>query len=328
MRPHLHRRLLCGFVAVLLVVPAAAVACVESLDQRPPTAERPDAYVESQTYDGARAADPSPACTVHVSGTGAPAARAGDTVCFTGDLPSRLTIREGGTAEAPITYSGGATTTVPGITVEADHVVVEGFIARDADDTGIWVSGNGITVRDNEISAISLTDDDVDAIRFFGDDITIARNRAHDVWANPDPDRHPHVDCMQTFAHAEPASSNVRIEGNRCEGLTSQCVMAEGPNDFEDGASGVGESKDWVIAGNFFECHAEAQTVQLQDIHNVTFSQNTFAGTGNKAIALGADATGATVTDDNVLGPGYGTLVDFDHESARTGYTGPSPGSG
>ena len=52
-------------------------------------------------------------------------------------------------------------------------------------------------------------------------------------------------------------------------------------------------------------------------------SPATFAGTGRKAIALGLDATGATVADDNTLGPVYGRLVDFDHDSARTGYTGP-----
>jgi hypothetical protein len=128
---------------------------------------------------------------------------------------------------------------------------------------------------------------------------------------------------VQTFAHSEPASSHVLIDANKCEGLTSQCVMAEGPNDFEDGASGVGRSADWLITGNHFECHAQAQTVQLQDIHNVTFSKNTFAGTIHKAIALGLDATDVTVAEDNILGAGYGRLAGFDDESARTGYTGP-----
>ena len=101
--------------------------------------------------------------------------------------------------------------------------------------------------------------------------------------------------------------------------------MAEGPGDAEDGASGIGRSSDWLITGNYFECHAKAQTIQLQDIHGVTFTKNTCAGTGTgrNAIALGLDATGATVADDNTLGPGYGRLVDFDHDSARTGYTGP-----
>jgi hypothetical protein len=252
-----------------------------------------------------------------------PAAQPGDTVCFTGELSGRLELDRGGTADAPVIYSGHNTATVPGITVRADNVVIEGFIATHADSTGIWASGNNIILRDNDISAINLAGDDVDAIRFFGDHITIAHNWAHDVWANPDAGGHPHVDCMQTFAHSEPASAHVLIEANKCEGRDlHQCLMAEGPGDAEDGASGIGRSADWLITGNYFECHAQAQTIQLQDIHDVTFTKNTFAGTGRKAIALGLDATGATV-DDNILGQGYGQLVGFDDDSARTGYTGP-----
>ena len=82
-----------------------------------------------------------------------------------------------------------------------------------------------------------------------------------------------------------------------------------------------------LVTGNYFACHAPAQTVALQDIHNVTFTRNTFAGTGNKAIALQRDATGATVTDDNIMGPGYEQLVGIDHETGRTGYNGPEPQS-
>jgi hypothetical protein len=91
---------------------------------------------------------------------------------------------------------------------------------------------------------------------------------------NPDAGGHPHVDCIQTFAHSEPASSHVLIDANNCEGLTSQCVMAEGPGDAEDGASGIGRSTDWLITGNYFECHAQAQTIQLQDIHDVTHQEH------------------------------------------------------
>ena len=211
-------------------------------------------------------------------------------------------------------------------TPQADNIVVEGFIATRADSSGIWASGNNITLRDNEVSAVNRAGDDVDAIRFFGDHITVSHNWAHDVWANPDAGGRPHVDCMQTFAHSEPASSHVLIDANKCEGRDlHQCLMAEGPGDAEDGASGIGRSADWLVTGNYFECHATAQTVQLQDIHDVTFTRNNFTGTGRKAIALGLDATGATVADDNILGPGYDRLVDFDHDSARTGYTGPHP---
>jgi hypothetical protein len=99
--------------------------------------------------------------------------------------------------------------------------------------------------------------------------------------------------------------------------------MAEGPRDVEDGASGVGRNANWRVRNNFFDCHAEAQTVALQDIHDVTFSGNDFAGTGSKAIALQKDATGARVTADNVKGPGYRKLVGIDDDSARQGYRGP-----
>jgi hypothetical protein len=265
------------------------------------------------------------ACTVRVTGSQAPAVKPGDTVCFTGSLSGRLEIKQGGTPEAPIIYSGMGTATVPGITARGDNIVLEGFVSSGAQDNGFYVSGKNITIRDNDISRVSITDDDVDAIRFFGDDITIAHNTAHDIWANPQAGGDPHTDCMQTYAHSEPASSNIRIEGNHCASPQfRQCLMAEGPNDFEDGASGVGRSANWLVTKNYFECHAPAQSIALQDIHNVTFSANVFAGTGNKAIALQKDATGATVTPDNVKGPGYRRLVGIDDASANLNYNGPT----
>jgi hypothetical protein len=264
-------------------------------------------------------------CTVKVNGGQVPAVKPGDTVCFGGALSGRLDIRQGGTATAPITYSGMGTATVPGITARGDNIVLEGFVSKGANDNGFYVSGNNITVTDNDISQVSITNDDVDAIRFFGNGITIAHNDAHDIWANPQAGGAPHTDCMQTYAHSEPASSNIRIEANRCASPQfHQCIMAEGPHDFADGASGIGNSTNWLVANNYFECHAAAQTVALQDIHNVTFSANDFAGSGAKAIALQKDATGATVTPDNIKGPGYGELVGIDDATARQGFKGPT----
>lgn len=278
-------------------------------------------------------ADPSTAglrpvtstCTVQAEGRDVPEVKPGDTVCFSGTIPGRLQIREGGTPDAPITYSGQGTATVPGITARADNIVLEGFVSKGAQDHGFYVVGNNITVRSNDISQVKIADDDVDAIRFFGDDITIEHNYAHDIWANPQKNRKPHTDCMQTYAHSEPASSNVTIQGNRCTSPQfRQCIMAEGPRDFEDGASGVGRSANWLVKGNYFECHAPAQTVALQDIHDVTFTKNDFQGTGSKAIALQKDATGVTIAPDNTKGSGYKRLVELDHKSARQGYRGPA----
>jgi hypothetical protein len=232
-------------------------------------------------------------CTLRVAGGQLPAVKPGDTVCVTGTLSRRLTITQGGTAAEPVTYSGMGTATVPGITARGTNIILEGFVSRGAQDNGFYASGTNITIRDNDISQVSITDDDVDAIRFFGDHITIVHNTAHDIWANPQEDRHPHTDCMQTYARAEPASSNVTIDANTCSSPQfHQCLMAEGPRDLEDGASGVGTSANWLVTRNVFDCHAEAQTVALQDIHNVTFSANDFAGTGDKAIALQKDAPG------------------------------------
>jgi hypothetical protein len=269
-------------------------------------------------------------CTVQANGESVPNVKPGDTVCFTGSLSQRLEIKGGGSDTAPVTYSGMGTATVPGITARGSNIVLEGFVSKGARDNGIYVSGNNITIRDNDVSQVSIGDDDVDAIRFFGNGITIAHNDAHDIWANEGAGGAPHTDCMQTYTGSEPASSDVRIEGNKCASPQfHQCLMAEGPNDNDgDGkGSGVGRSANWLITNNHFECHAAAQTIALQDIHDVTFSANDFAGTGSKAIALQKDATGATVTPDNVKGPGYRELVGIDDSSALQGYRGPSAGS-
>ena len=297
---------------------------------------------ESTTAGGAAAASTAPAatdtaapgrrpvtskCTVQASGGQVPTVKAGDTVCFTGTLPNRLEIRGGGTSAAPVVYSGMGTATVPGITARGDNIILEGFVSKGASDNGIYVSGNNITVQDNDISSVNIGSDDVDAMRFFGNNITIQHNYSHDIWANETKGGAPHTDCMQTYtSDSESASSNIKILDNKCASAQfHQCLMAEGPHD-DDGdgqGNGVGQSANWTIAGNYFECHAPAQTVALQDIQNVTFSDNNFAGSGSKAIALQKRASGATVTGDNVKGPGYRELVGIDDASARQGFKGP-----
>jgi hypothetical protein len=266
-------------------------------------------------------------CTVQATGGQVPAVKAGDTVCFTGALSSRLELRGGGTPSAPVVYSGMDAATVPGITARGDNIILEGFVSKGADDNGIYVSGNNITVQDNDISSVSIGSDDVDAMRFFGNNITIQHNYSHDIWANESKGGAPHTDCMQTYtSDSESASSNIKILNNKCASPQfHQCLMAEGPHD-DDGdgqGNGVGQSANWTIAGNYFECHAPAQTIALQDIQNVTFSNNNFAGSGNKAIALQKRASGATVTNDNIKGPGYKQLVGIDDNSARQGFKGP-----
>jgi hypothetical protein len=160
--------------------------------------------------------------------------------------------------------------------------------------------------------------DDVDGIRFFGDKFKVLRNRVYDLEANDVKDSH--VDCMQTFATSRAGSEDVTIQGNRCEGIWAQCLMAEGPND--EGGSGEGVSRTWLFASNYCDAYAAAQSVALEDIQNVTIMNNHMVGVATKAFALGKGSTG-TVVRDNQIGPGYGREVGFDYPSAQEGYQGP-----
>jgi hypothetical protein len=249
----------------------------------------------------------------------------GDVICFTGDLDAPLKISKGGTATAPVVYSGNGSTRVPGITANADNVVIQGFVSDGADSAGIYASGRNVVIQDNTVTNVKHTDDDLDAIRFFGDGSKVLHNFVHDVEGSSDIGG-SHVDCMQTYATSRPGSSDVVIQGNRCEGIRAQCLMAEGPNaDTASGKGGGGEgvSRNWLFDGNYCDAHAEAQSVAIQDIQNVTITNNTMAGKATKAFALGQDSTGAVVRG-NTIGEGYGREVGFDDDSAREGYQGPA----
>jgi hypothetical protein len=241
----------------------------------------------------------------------------GDVVCFSENLDEKLEITKGGTEEAPVVYRGNGVE-VPGVEVTADNVIVDGFVSTGADSTGMTASGKNVTLQNNKITQVRYTGDDVDGIRFFGDGVKLLNNWVYELEANDIEDSH--VDCMQTFATSGPGSSNVVIQGNRCEGIRAQCLMAEGPDD--EGGSGEGESRNWLFDGNYCDAHADAQSVALEDIQNVTISNNEMAGTGNKAFALGKGSTGVVVRD-NRIGDGYGREVEFDDPSAEEGYQGP-----
>ena len=244
----------------------------------------------------------------------------GDVICFSGTLTEPLAILTGGTPENPVVYAGGGSTTVPGITIDADNVVVQGFVSSGADSTGIVANGRNVTVQDNTITQVRYTGDDVDGMRFFGDGTKLLRNRVYDLEANDVADSH--VDCMQTFATSGPGSSDVLIQGNRCENIRAQCLMAEGPNDTESGGSGQGVSRNWRFEGNYCDANAKAQSVALEDIQNVTISGNQMAGKATKAFALGKGSSGIVV-EGNEIGSGYGREVGFDDPSAAEGYQGP-----
>ncbi|OON77316.1 right-handed parallel beta-helix repeat-containing protein [Streptomyces tsukubensis] len=251
----------------------------------------------------AAVATPSPAAP---SGPSAPAVHK--------DTAARLVITKGGTAEHPAVHRGGGRT-VGGITVEADHVVVEGYRVDRPEAPGIEITGDDITVRDNTVS--HPHGGDGDGLRFFGDDLKIQRNTLKGM-----SNRYGHADCMQTFADDTPPSRRVLIEGNRCEDTDNMCLMAEGPNDGEGDGHGV--TSDFTVRNNHCATRKASQALMFEDVRNTTITGNTFPAGPHHAIGLAIGSTGAHV-DGNTVSPRITYEVGID-SSSRPGYEGPEPG--
>ena len=102
---------------------------------------------------------------------------------------------------------------------------------------GARLLGNNITFQDNTIKHTVYRGDDTDGLRFFGDSIKILHNTVSDVSDGSDCNEEgcgdgPHPDCMQTFYSDQyPTSSDVTIEGNRCEDIAAQCLIGGRPAD-------------------------------------------------------------------------------------------------
>ena len=82
-------------------------------------------------------------------------------------------------------------------------------------------------------------------------------------------------------------------------------------------ARAKGVSRNWLFEGNYCDSYADAQSVALEDIQNVTIRGNEMVGKATKAFALGKGSTGIIVQDND--GSDYGREVGFDDPSARSG---------
>ncbi|GAA0925759.1 right-handed parallel beta-helix repeat-containing protein [Pseudonocardia zijingensis] len=222
-------------------------------------------------------------------------------VCMTADSTTRIEVT------TPNLVVDGRGFSSVGITVNADHVTVQNFNFTNCASHCVWVKGTGNVVQDNRISQVYHDGDDIDGLRFFGDGTWILRNTFTNILKGPK--RDSHLDCMQTWAGSETgASSGVVIQGNHCDDADfRQCLMVEGPGSTDGGGGGAGVTANWVVAGNYFACHAN-QTIALRDVHNTVIQGNHFAGSGRKAIQQ-TDGTSGIRLVGNVLGPGYGRLT-------------------
>ncbi|WP_084216273.1 right-handed parallel beta-helix repeat-containing protein [Pseudonocardia spinosispora] len=249
-------------------------------------------------------------------------AAGGDRICVTADLAStRLTVTKGGPSPAqPVTVVGNGKTVVKGITVKASNVTVDGFQVVGASAPGIEISGKYITVQNNTVK--HPTGGDFDGLRFFGDNLKILHNTITDI--NPGGGG-AHADCMQTFTSGGgPPTSHLLVDGNRCDNIDNQCIMAEGPGDVGDGGGGPGKSEDWTITNNYCRFSA-GQALMFEAIQNAKIRDNEFVGKADKAIGLDINSTGAKVGGNKLVGVKADVGMS---ENSKQGYQGPDPQGG
>jgi hypothetical protein len=304
-----------GAALVLLVVVLGTGGCAEG-----PRAE-----------PGARSPQPLPVdCTARVSDSASlrralESAAPGDRVCVTGNLgAARLAVTRSGTPERPIEVLGDGRSTVAGITINADHVLVRGFTVVGAHAPGVWMRGTGITVENNTV--IHPTGDDFDGIRFFGTDLNILYNTVSDI--SPD-GSDAHADCMQSFATGPNShlpntgpSQHVLIDGNRCERIDNQCLIVEGPFSSAGDGSREGRTSDIRFTNNYCDAHA-SQAVWLDDVRNAVLEHNEIDAGVLKAFALANNSSGATISG-NDISPQITDEVSMD-QSSQFDYHGPTP---
>ncbi|WP_051580365.1 right-handed parallel beta-helix repeat-containing protein [Pseudonocardia acaciae] len=187
-----------------------------------------------------------------------------------------------------------------GITCNCTDGAVESNVVDGTDGTGIWVSGQRITVRGNAVSgSVRRKAADADGVRFFGSELRITQNSVHDISAAGYAENEaPHPDCFQTFTSDGPPSYDVLISDNRCERVDEQCLIATGRH----GNPGVpADTRAITFAGNRCDVGG-AQAVGLDGYPHVDVRDNTITGPNlYRGVYLSGGSTDGAVLDNVML---------------------------
>jgi parallel beta-helix repeat protein len=177
--------------------------------------------------------------------------------------------------------------------------VLESNIVQRADGTGIWVSGERITIRNNTISeSVARTQRDADGVRFFGNGHRLTQNTIKDIKASGYGGEGPHTDCFQTFNTADnPPTYDVVIADNACTNVDVQCLIAT--ND-ERGAGGAPRGQNAIVFQNNTCAVNGSQAVLLRNYPDVIVQGNRFSGPGDRAVMLTEGSTGCAVIGNTV----------------------------
>lgn len=148
-------------------------------------------------------------------------------------------------------------------------IVISHNTIRSADGAGILVAGERILVENNDVAgSVKKLASDADGIRFFGSQITIRGNYVHDISDRGYPDGdNPHTDCFQTFDNAKPSTTSVVIEGNVCDNVDHQCLIASASERHSSGP---------ILFRNNICRNNGSQGVYLLDFPNAEIVNNLF----------------------------------------------------
>jgi parallel beta-helix repeat protein len=252
-----------------------------------------------------------------------PRLRPGNTVCLSGDrlADAELAVTTSGTPEQPITILANGLTmeghglvarnnviynaTMDGLAcVSCVDTIIESNTIQRADGTGIWFSGERVTVRNNTVSeSILRTEGDADGIRFFGHGHRLTGNTIKDIKASgygDDPRGGPHTDCFQTFNTASnPPTYDVVIADNVCTNVDVQCLIATAN---ERGAQGTPAGQTAITFERNTCAVNGSQAVLLENFPRVIVRGNRFSGPGSRAVQLNRGSTDCAVIGNTVAG--------------------------
>ncbi|MGH3985624.1 MAG: right-handed parallel beta-helix repeat-containing protein [Pseudonocardiaceae bacterium] len=179
--------------------------------------------------------------------------------------------------------------------------ILESNAVQRADGTGIWFSGERVTVRDNTVSeSVARTQNDADGIRFFGAGHRLTGNTIKDIKASGYPDEGPHTDCFQTYDSADtPPTYDVVIANNVCRNVDVQCLIAT-IDDPRARRAPAGQTAI-VFEGNTCEVKG-SQAVLLRNFPDVVVRGNSFSGPGDRAVQLTGESTDVAVIGNTMTG--------------------------
>jgi hypothetical protein len=162
-----------------------------------------------------------------------------------------------------------------------------------------------VIIQNNDIKDLRPTGDgDLNAMTINGDDIKILYNTA--IYFVGQESSGSHTDFIQTW-NDDPgeSTSNLYVVGNWAEGVPAdngdmnhihQAVIGEGKDSTDGGGGGTGVSQNWFIADNYWTADCK-----FDDIDNVTYTRNTFAGVDKRAVVVTSLSSGFKYYSDNKI---------------------------